>query len=167
MPENPSYTTAVRARILIIDDEESIRESLEALLTFERFAVETAPDAASGLELLGRKGYDLILLDLMLPDRSGLEVLEEVRQFDSETPILMLTAFGTVESAVKAIRLGADDFFPILLYTVIHAQLERPFTMIHLMNCFAPMSIRNSEVGYCMTSLEAAVVHCSNLSLNE
>ena len=65
MPENPSYATAVRARILIIDDEEAIRESLEALLTFERFAVESAPDASSGLELLGRKSYDLILLDLM------------------------------------------------------------------------------------------------------
>ncbi len=111
MPEIPSYATAIRARILIIDDEESIRESLEALLTLERFAVETAPDAASGLALLGRKAYDLILLDLMLPDRSGLEVLEEVRQYDSDTPIVMLTAYGTVETAVKAIRLGADDFF--------------------------------------------------------
>ncbi|MDA0207021.1 MAG: sigma-54 dependent transcriptional regulator [Acidobacteria bacterium] len=111
MPETPPYTTAIRALILIIDDEESIRESLEALLTLERFAVETAPDATSGLALLGRKAYDLILLDLMLPDRSGLEVLEEVRQYDSETPIVMLTAYGTVETAVKAIRLGADDFF--------------------------------------------------------
>ena len=111
MPEIPSFATSIRARILIIDDEESIRESLEALLTFERFGVETAADGASGLALLGRKTYDLILLDLMLPDRSGLEVLEEVRQYDSETPIVMLTAYGTVETAVKAIRLGADDFF--------------------------------------------------------
>lgn len=111
MPETPPYAAASRARILIIDDEESIRESLEALLTLERFSVDTAPDGTSGLDALGRKTYDLILLDLMLPDRSGLEVLEQVREHDSETPIVMLTAYATVETAVKAIRLGADDFF--------------------------------------------------------
>jgi DNA-binding NtrC family response regulator len=111
MPDPHSQSVATRARILIIDDEESIRESLDVLLTMEGFSVETAPDAASGLEILGRKTYDLILLDLMLPDRSGLEVLAEVRQHDSSTPIVMLTAYGTVESAVKAIQLGADDFF--------------------------------------------------------
>ena len=110
MPDTQSQTVASKALILIIDDEESIRDSLQVLLTMEGYRVETASDASSGLDALGRKTYDLILLDLMLPDRSGLEVLEEVRQYDSATPIVMLTAYGTVESAVKAIQLGADDF---------------------------------------------------------
>ena len=100
-----------RGRILIIDDEEAIRESLETILELERFYVDTAHDAASGLERLGEKTFDLVLLDLMLPDRSGLEVLEEVREHDTATPIVMLTAFGSIETAVKAIRLGANDFY--------------------------------------------------------
>ena len=100
-----------RGRILLIDDEEAIRDSLDTLLTLEGFEIETAVDAASGLAALGRKPVDLVLLDLMLPDRSGLELLEEIRQHDSATPVVMLTAYGTVETAVKAIQLGADDFF--------------------------------------------------------
>lgn len=111
MPDSQSQTVSTRAHILIIDDEESIRDSLEVLLTMEGFSVETAADATSGLDALGHKTYDLILLDLMLGGRSGLDVLAEVRQHDTATPIVMLTAYGTVESAVKAIQLGADDFF--------------------------------------------------------
>src|SRR5947209_12067288 len=55
--------------------------------------------------------YDLVLLDLMMPDRSGMEVLEEVRQRDKETPIFMITAYGSVEAAVHALKLGANDYF--------------------------------------------------------
>ncbi|MBI1354365.1 MAG: response regulator [Acidobacteria bacterium] len=100
-----------RGRILIIDDEEVIRDSLETLLGLERFEVHTAVDGAKGLAALGNRAYDLVLLDLMLPDRSGLEVLEQIRETDSATPVVMLTAYGSVETAVKAVRLGADDFF--------------------------------------------------------
>ncbi len=101
---------AARGRILLIDDEEVIRDSLGTLLELERFQVTAAPDAASGLQQLGARGFDLVLLDLMLPDRPGLEVLEEIRDNDAVTPVLMLTAYGSVETAVKAIRLGADNF---------------------------------------------------------
>ncbi len=112
MPEESlSATLRTRGRILVIDDEEAIRDSLETLLELERFAVDTAVDSASGLAALAKRAYDLILLDLMLPDKSGLETLEEIRERDTLTPVVMLTAYGTVESAVKAIRLGADDFY--------------------------------------------------------
>lgn len=100
-----------RGRILIIDDEEVIRESLEALLGLEGFQVRTAPDAESGLRELSRRSFDLVLLDLMLPDRSGLEALAEIREHDAVTPIVMLTAYGSLETAVQAIKAGADDFF--------------------------------------------------------
>jgi len=56
-------------------------------------------------------GYDLVLLDLMMPDRSGMDVLQEVRQRDRETPIFMITAYGSVEAAVHALKLGANDYF--------------------------------------------------------
>jgi len=111
MPETSSKAAdETRGRVLIIDDEEAIRESLETLLELERFDVETATNAASGIEVLERADYDLVLLDLMLPDRSGLEVLADIRAKDPSLPVIMLTAYGTVETAVKAIRLGANDF---------------------------------------------------------
>ena len=110
MPE-PATRRASRGRILIIDDEEVIRESLETLLELEGFEVSSAVDGGEGLAALARRSYDLVLLDLMLPDRSGLEVLEEIRETDTDTPVVMLTAYGSVETAVKAVQTGADDFF--------------------------------------------------------
>ena len=114
MPDMPAAQTAlsIRGRILVVDDEPDIREVLEALLANEGYSVELAPNAAEGLRLMEAHGYDLVLLDLMLPDRSGMEVLREVRQRDRETPIFMLTAYGSVERAVEALKLGANDFIP-------------------------------------------------------
>ena len=98
-------------RVLVIDDEADIRESLELLLTAENYHVELAENATVGLQKFESSAYDLILLDLMMPDRSGMEVLTEIRQRDSETPVFMLTAYGSVEVAVKALKLGANDYF--------------------------------------------------------
>ena len=105
---------AAKGRILVVDDEADIRESLEALLTLDdRFAVDLAANAAEGLQKLETGSYDLVLLDLMMPDRSGMEVLEEVRQRDRETPIFMITAYGSSsEVAVEALKRGANDYFP-------------------------------------------------------
>jgi DNA-binding NtrC family response regulator len=100
-----------KGKILVIDDEAEIRESLETLLGLEGYHVETAADGESGLRALESKLYDLVLLDLMLPDLSGLEVLEALRKRDSETPVVVLTAYGTLENAVAAIKNGASDFF--------------------------------------------------------
>ena len=103
---------AHKGRILVIDDEADIRESLETLLSLEGYSVELAQSANEGLRKVESGNYDLILLDLMMPDRSGMEVLREVRQRDRETPIFMLTAYGSVERAVEALKLGANDFIP-------------------------------------------------------
>ena len=100
-----------KGRILVIDDEADIRESLETLLELEGYAVDLAPDGGSGLKRLESAGYDLILLDLMMPDRSGMEVLREVRERDGETPIFMITAYGSVEVAVSAMKAGANYYF--------------------------------------------------------
>ncbi len=112
-PPEGSLPEAAKGRILVIDDEADIRESLEALLTLEgRFTVEMAVNGNDGLRKLETGHYDLVLLDLMMPDRSGMEVLEEVRQRDTETPIFMITAYGSLEVAVEALKRGANDYFP-------------------------------------------------------
>jgi DNA-binding NtrC family response regulator len=108
----PNQAISAKGRILVVDDEPDIRESLELLLGGEGYSVDLAANAAEGLQQMESRGYDLVLLDLMMPDRSGLEVLREVRGRDRETPIFMLTAYGSVEAAVEALKLGANDFIP-------------------------------------------------------
>jgi DNA-binding NtrC family response regulator len=99
-----------KARILVIDDEAEIRESLEILLEMEGFQVDLAANAAEGERKLESRAYDLVLLDLMMPDKSGMEVLRDVRERDRHTPIFMITAYGTLEAAVQAVKLGANDY---------------------------------------------------------
>jgi DNA-binding NtrC family response regulator len=99
------------ASILIIDDEEIIREALEALLTAEGHTVIQAATGGEGIERAAEHQVDAVLLDLMLPDRHGLEVLEEIRRLDEELPVIMITAFGTIESAIAATKQGAFYYF--------------------------------------------------------
>jgi DNA-binding NtrC family response regulator len=109
----PSPTISdARGRILVIDDEADIREGLELLLTTEGYSVDLAQNGTEGLQKLEAHGYDLVLLDLMMPDKSGMEVLRDVRERDRHTPIFMITAYGTVEAAVQAVKLGANDYLP-------------------------------------------------------
>lgn len=100
-----------RGHVLVIDDEADIRESLEMLLTTEGFRVDLASRAMEGIAKVASGQYDLILLDLMMPDMSGIEVLGEVRKKDSLTPIFLLTAYGSIEVAVQALKAGANDYF--------------------------------------------------------
>ncbi len=100
-----------KGKVLVIDDELDIREGLEMLLISEGYAVDLAQNGTEGVRKLEHGSYDLVLLDLMMPDISGMEVLEVVRQHDRETPIFMITAYGSVEAAVNALKLGANDYF--------------------------------------------------------
>jgi DNA-binding NtrC family response regulator len=112
LPPDVLSPDASPGRILVIDDEPDIRDSLEALLTAERYRVDLAANATEGLKRLESSTYDLVLLDLMMPDKSGMQVLEEVRQRDNETPIFLITAYGSIEVAVQALKRGANDYFP-------------------------------------------------------
>jgi DNA-binding NtrC family response regulator len=100
----------LKGRILVVDDEEDIRESLDALLSLEGYAVDLASNGAEGLRRIESRDYDLILLDLMMPDRSGMEVLRDIRDRDRDIPVFMVTAFGSIDVAVEALKCGADDF---------------------------------------------------------
>src|SRR5579872_103145 len=112
LPPDVSTPEMTHGHILVIDDEPDIRESLEVLLSSEGYTVELAANATEGLKRLEGSPYDLVLLDLMMPDKSGMQVLEEVRAKDLETPIFMITAYGSVEVAVQALKHGASDYFP-------------------------------------------------------
>ena len=98
------------ARILIIDDEAAIRESLETLLSLEGYTVDSAENGEQGLERIGEQPFDLVLLDLALPGRTGIEILGSIRERQTSLPVIMITAFGTVGNVVDAIRGGAQNF---------------------------------------------------------
>lgn len=104
-PDNP-------ASILIIDDEHEIRESLQTLLELENYQVEWSDTAEAGLTRLANTPYDLVLLDIGLPDRNGLDVLEDIRERDANLPVIMITAHGTVDNAIRAMQAGASNFIP-------------------------------------------------------
>ncbi|MET0659536.1 MAG: response regulator, partial [Steroidobacteraceae bacterium] len=99
-----------RPRALIVDDEPDIRELL--VITLERMNIEvvTASDLASALRELRADSFELCLTDMKLPDGSGMEVLEWIQTHRPQLPVAMITAHGNVESAVKALKLGAFDF---------------------------------------------------------
>jgi len=107
MTESPS---PAQGCVLIIDDEAEIRESLQTLLEFEGYEVEAAANGTEGLSKLGDRPFDLVLLDLALPDRNGIELLPEIRTIDPQISVIMITAYGTVEDAVRAMQSGAANF---------------------------------------------------------
>jgi DNA-binding NtrC family response regulator len=99
-----------RGSVLIIDDEVGIRESLQTLLELEGYDVETAANGEQGIARLGDRPFDLVLLDLALPDRNGIDLLAEIRAHVPHLSVIMITAYGTVENAVKAMQAGATNF---------------------------------------------------------
>ena len=96
--------------VLIVDDEAEIRESLETLLAMEGFDVHTAVSGEDGLAQIGERPFDLVLLDLALPGRDGMDILSEIHAHDPRLPVIMITAYGTVENAVRAMQSGAANF---------------------------------------------------------
>jgi len=98
--------------VLILDDEPVIRDVLGSVLAKAGFVTREAATAAEGLERLAKEPIDLLLLDLMLPDRPGLEVLSEVKSRHPEVPVVVVTAYSSVESAISAMREGAFHYLP-------------------------------------------------------
>lgn len=105
-----SETDESAIHVLIADDEESVRDLLLLFLTDLGADVDAAVDGQQAMEFVHRESYDLILLDLMMPVQSGLQALKAIRKLDPEVPVLIMTAFGTIETAVEAMKSGANDF---------------------------------------------------------
>lgn len=98
------------AEILIIDDEKSIRSTLREILEYENFKVDEAGDGEEGLAKLKKKDYDVALCDIRMPKMDGLEVLDHALKLGKETQFIMISAHGTIETAVEATKKGAYDF---------------------------------------------------------
>ena len=99
-----------KGSILVVDDESEIREGLELLLKTEGYLVSSAETALSGLSRLEERPFDLMLLDVSLPDRNGIEMLKDVHRQDPHLPIVLITAYGSIEMARAAFKSGAMDY---------------------------------------------------------
>ncbi|MGE0637021.1 MAG: sigma-54-dependent transcriptional regulator [Bacteroidia bacterium] len=97
-------------RILIIDDENSIRRTLRDILENEGYAIDDAPDGLEGLKLVKANHYDVILCDIKMPKMDGLEVLDKILESNSDVPVVMISGHGNIDTAVDAIRKGAYDY---------------------------------------------------------
>ena len=100
------------ARFLVIDDEESMRDSCRQALARKASRVEVAGDGLTGLDILKKEAFDLVILDLKMPGLSGMEVLDKIKQEYPEMVVIVITGYATVESAVEAMKRGAYDFLP-------------------------------------------------------
>ena len=98
------------SRILVIDDERSIRNTLKDILEFEKYTVELAEDGFKALELLQTKDFDVILCDIKMPGMDGIEVLQKVEELKPDTPVVMISGHGNIDTAVESIKKGAFDF---------------------------------------------------------
>jgi DNA-binding NtrC family response regulator len=115
------------ADILIIDDERPIRNTLKEILEYEKFKVDEAEDGQAGLEKIKAGKYDLIMCDIKMPKMDGIEVLEKAVDLGVDTPIVMISGHGTIETAVEALKKGAYDF------------ISKPFDLNRLL-----VTVRNS-----------------------
>lgn len=98
------------AKILVIDDERSIRSTLKDIIEYEKHTVELADNGMTGITMTKENHYDLIFSDIKMPEMDGIEVLSKIREEDQETPIVMISGHGNIETAVECIKKGAFDF---------------------------------------------------------
>src|SRR5882757_784814 len=99
--------TSRNGTILVIDDEEIMREILETLLTREGYEVRVAASGAEGLELARALPFDAAIVDIMMPGLDGIATLEELRRVDEDLAVIIITAYGSIESAISAMKSGA------------------------------------------------------------
>lgn len=109
-------------RLLIVEDEDTLCESLQRVFTREGYAVDIAESAEAALELLRIKSYDLIITDIILPNISGIELVSKYREMKPDQKVIIMTAYASLETAVEAMRVGACDF---IVKPVIHDEMKR------------------------------------------
>ena len=113
-----------KERILIVDDEKNIVSSLTSILSDEGYEVSIAGDGVEALELIQKDPPDLVILDIWLPGMDGIEVLKTLKSYNLGVEVLIMSGHGTIDTAIKATKLGAQDF------------IEKPFPSIALLNLF-------------------------------
>ena len=137
-------------RILVVEDEHRIANSIKKGLEQERYAVDVAYTGANGYDLASTEDYDLIILDIMLPEMNGIEICKELRKNKIHIPILMLTAKGQTENKVQGLDAGADDYmtkpfsFDELLARV-RALTRRQRTVVNTILSVEDLSLDNKQ----------------------
>ncbi len=96
--------------ILVTEDDEKMRNGLVEILKEEKYNVDSAQNGQKGLEMIKEKDYDIVLTDLIMPVMGGMELLRNIKNFKPGTSVIIITAFGTIENAVEAIKVGASDY---------------------------------------------------------
>ncbi len=110
LAEKHSMTGELTGRILIVDDDPYFLRVLSRILSGENFLVKTAEGAAQAAQVLKENSFDVVISDLRLPDGDGLSVLQELRKTGSEAPVVILTAYGEVDSYLEAMNAGATEY---------------------------------------------------------
>jgi two-component system, OmpR family, copper resistance phosphate regulon response regulator CusR len=140
-------------KIALVEDEAHVVSFIKKGLTEEEFEVSVAFDGKTGLNLIHNNRFDLIILDIMLPEMNGLEVCKEFRKTDKNTPILFLTALGTSENIVLGLESGADDY------------LVKPFKFIELVARIKTLMRRVGNVS--KSEDESSIFRIDDLELND
>lgn len=109
-PVRPQPLAVGRPRVLVVDDEESIRELLAKMLAMAEYDVETAPDGRVGIERLRQQKYDLLISDLKMPNVDGLALIREARHLAASMPVLIITGYSSEQSAIEAVNLGVTGY---------------------------------------------------------
>lgn len=120
----------MKKKILIVDDEKNIRMTLTQCLKHQEYDIEIAINGDEALNMLLEGSFDLVLLDIKMPGLTGMQVLEQIRQRGSKVDVIMMTAYGTIEKAVEAMKLGAVDFIskpftPEMIREIVKDVLDR------------------------------------------
>ena len=112
MANNAAARVAFKPKILVVDDEKRIRDGCHKVLTLEGFEVSRAENGQVGLSMIEQEHFDIVLLDLMMPGESGLEILERLKLLHPNTAIIVITGYATIENSIEAMKKGAFDFIP-------------------------------------------------------
>ena len=144
-----SMTPETTRKVLIVEDDQAMAVALRDGFTYEGYAVQVARDGQTGLKLAGEKGLDLVILDVMLPRLSGLDVCRQLRGAGNNTPIIMLTARGQEIDKVLGLRTGADDY------------VTKPFSFLELMARVEAV-LRRASKG----TEEVEAVHFGDVEIN-
>lgn len=144
--------------VLVVDDKDMLRDSVGATLQRAGFTILAASDGASALELVTKRRPDAVVTDLKMPGLSGVELLEKIREFDDDLPVVLMTAYGAVETAVKAIKLGAydyickpfegDELVIAVKRAIEHARLKRENAVLRIAAASAGMPGTSDRRGF-------------------
>ncbi|MFH1862757.1 MAG: sigma-54 dependent transcriptional regulator [bacterium] len=142
-------------KILIVDDESNIRNSLRSVLSDEGYSCFSAANGVEALRTLQTEGVDLIITDLIMPEMDGLQLLEAVRKYNRDVRIIMLTAYGTVESAVQAMKHGAVDF--------LLKPIDFDILLLKVKDCFQQIELKRELLWFKEQCRNTVCGNCLNL----